>query len=865
LQDIQRCETHAHSHFSNVRLLDSINRPKDLILTAAKIGLKGIALTDHEILSGHVEWLKLEESLKKEGKIPQDFKCLCGNEIYLTNTREKSQKYFHFILIAKDTIGHKQLRQLSSQSWYNSYFDRGMERVPTLKEELSKIIKSNKGHIIASTACLGGELANLVLKLIRLEQLGGLDTEKSIIETKTQISDFLNFCLDLFGEDFYIEIQPNKYSKEQIAFNRRIKDIAKAFNIKMIITTDAHYLTAKDRPIHKSYLNSKEGEREVDDFYATTHLMDNIEMFGNISSDFTEEEFKELCANTMEIYNKVEEYDLFHNSIIPEVKVKDYPKSLSYFGVNNSLKDELDNNWRTIKELLLSDNIQERYWINECLDSLMKREPWENLDLDSIDKENPIFKINRTKEEYISRIETEAEVIKTISNKLGNCLFAYFNTFQHYIDLFWKCGSIVGPGRGSAVGFLSNYLLGITQLDPVKWNLDYWRFLNKERIELPDIDIDLAPSKRKLIFKKIREERGELNVVQVATFGTEGTRSAILTACRGYRSQEFPSGIDVDIGQYMTSLIPAERGFLWSLNDVINGNEEKGRKPVKAFLQEVKKYDGLLDIMTSIEGLVCQRGQHASGVILYNESPWETSAIMRSPSGDLTTQFDLHMDECLGDVKYDFLVTEICDKIINCIELLQKDNEIPADLSLRAAYEKYLHPEVINLKDERVWKALSEGSVLDVFQFNSDVGLQAAKQIKPNNPIEMMMANSLMRLMGEKDKERPLDRYTRLKNNINEWYKEVKERGLSDKEISILEKYYLPRYGTPAMQEDLMLICMDKDIARFSLKEANDARKIVAKKQMSRIPELKEKFISQCPNKRFGEYVWETTMGPQMG
>ena len=351
-----------------------------------------------------------------------------------------------------------------------------------------------------------------------------------------------------------------------------------------------------------------------------------------------------------------------------------------------------------------------------------------------------------------------------------------------------------------------------------------------------DIDLDLAPSKRKLIFKKIREERGELRLIQVSTFGTEGTRSAILTACRGYRGEEtengefeYPDGIDPDIGQYMTSLIPQERGFLWPLNDVVYGNEEKERKPIAAFITEVNKYDGLLDIMFSIEGLVNKRGQHASGVILYNDDPWETSAVMKSPSGDLTTQFDLHMDECLGDVKYDFLVTEICDKIINCINLLQDDNMIQKDLSLREAYNKYLHPEVIDLKDKKIWEALAAGSVLDVFQFNSDVGLQAAKQIKPENPVEMMMANSLMRLMGEKDKERPLERYIRLKNNINEWYDEVKGRGLSEKEIKILEKYYLPRYGTPAMQEDLMLICMDKDIAHFSLKESNDARKIVAK------------------------------------
>lgn len=164
-----------------------------------------------------------------------------------------------------------------------------------------------------------------------------------------------------------------------------------------------------------------------------------------------------------------------------------------------------------------------------------------------------------------------------------------------------------------------------------------------------------------------------------------------------------------------------------------------------------------------------------------------------------------------------------------------------------------------------MWKALGNGEVLDVFQFSTGVGLATAKQVKPQNPEELTSANALMRLMGEKGKERPLDRYCRLKSDMSQWYDEVRARGLTEEEIKILEPYYLPNYGVPASQEDLMMVCMDENIAHFSLKEANQARKIVAKKHMEEIPILQEKFISQCPNRNFGEYVWETTMGPQMG
>lgn len=238
---------------------------------------------------------------------------------------------------------------------------------------------------------------------------------------------------------------------------------------------------------------------------------------------------------------------------------------------------------------------------------------------------------------------------------------------------------------------------------------------------------------------------------------------------------------------------------------------------------------------------------------------------MRSPNGDLTTQYDLHQSEALGDVKYDFLLTEICDKLTSCVELLQEAGVLDNTKSLREIYNQYLHPSVINLNDNRLWDALAAGTVLDVFQFSTGVGLATAKQVKPRNPTELTSANALMRLMGEKGKERPLDRYCRIKEDINRWYDECKNYGLTSDEIKILEPYYLPNYGVPADQESLMLVCLDPNLAHFTLKEANQARKIVAKKHMDEIPILHEKFVSQCPNTRLGEYVWSTTMGPQMG
>ena len=328
-----------------------------------------------------------------------------------------------------------------------------MERVPTLKSELKAIVEKYPNSLIADCACIGGQLAGLVFELLDAET--EQDDEK-IVEKKLQINDFLTFCIDLFGDDYYIELAPG-ISKDQIRFNKRIKSIAHAYNRKLIIATDAHYLTAEYREVHKAFLNSKDGEREVDSFYHDAHLMDDEEAFNNLKNIYTQEEFDEMCKNSLELMSKIEGYSLFHAPIIPEVKVDGgtpiYIKSLS--------------SYPNLQRLRNSNNPQEREWVICCLNSLKEK--------------------NLEKEEYFKRLELEADIISTISEKLGNCLFSYFNTFKHYIDLFWECGSVIGPGRGSSGSFLSNYLLNITQLDPIVWNFPYFRFLNKDRVELPNL------------------------------------------------------------------------------------------------------------------------------------------------------------------------------------------------------------------------------------------------------------------------------------------------------------------------------------------------------------------------------------------
>lgn len=1253
-----RFECHAHTFYSNLRGLDALQSPRALVERACEIGLTGICITDHESLSCHPELDIIQEDIKK---VNPNFKIGRGDEIYLVDSLDKGQQYYHFILIAKDKIGHKTLREISSTAWLHSYFDRGIERVPTLKTDLQQIIlKYGKGHLIASSACLGSEIDKQILRLHTAEQEHDIELAKQITK---EIAEFINFCKNLFPNDFYLEVQPAQ-SEEQLIVNRRMKSLAKYFNLKIIITTDAHYLKEEDRAIHKAFLNSKNIEREVDSFYHYAFLQTTEQVIKNLES--TDLDYYELEKNTNEIYDKIEEYSLFKKQQIPQVEVFNYPKEES----NHHFYDV--KKYPTLDYLAHSDNPQERYWVNYCQNELEKK--------------------HLNNEKYLSRLEEEADTKKVIGEKLDTCMFSYPIFLQHYIDLFWECGSCVGAGRGSAGSGLNHYLLGITQTDPIRTNAPWFRYMNKERVEIGDIDIDLDPTKRELIFSKIREERGPLGCVQVCTFGTASSKSAIQIAClapntlintknglkaiqnitsldyvydvygltpvvsptkrtyngilysfncsgigldfdvthnhqllvythrkkqsygsicnynrcqlidplgnvlgeflsvrdaakyytrytgnsfssmirykksHGYKIVELPTiknnavqwlcadqikktdylltpifdtqqnednflyfssaeqnpfkkhcalipekieitvelgeligiylaeghigynchgitltinqnetwlknriiylvhkcfnipknnitlhskkeslgldiqvnstplgrwfnkfcpgnsltkqipyfimnstlsvkkaclyghfygdgygrirnnsyeskstsisyqliqdlwqiaaqngyncsvitekrkfdksrhvtynlmfygktaqslyeskylhkinydwetekpliynnikyykikindishkeyngyvycletkshnyllnnivshncrgmGIDVDVAKYISSMVPSERGFIWPLHDVVYGNEEKGRKPNAAFLAEVKKYPRLLETAMGIEGVVTNRSLHASGVNFYGKDPYDTACFMKATNGSVSTQYSLEWCEHCGDTKLDFLVTQQMTIMGQCIQMLQEHGYFEKDLTLRQAYDKYVHPDKLPLDDSKLWDAIDSTDILALFQLNTAVGGNVVRQLVPRTVEELVACNALMRLSGEAGKERPADRYERLKKHPEQWQKEMDDWGFSEEEQRVLRKYMGADYGAPSSQEVLMLILMDKDTCNFTLAESNQARKIISKKKIKEIPSLKQKILSQAKNKHMGEYIWEYVIMPQ--
>lgn len=598
-----RVETHAHTEFSQLRMLDCIVKVSDLIERAASLGLNGVAITDHESVSGHVRFIQSIKKLKDKGSIPDNFKGILGNEIYLVdsiNISEDGKKscptpFYHFILLAKDEIGHRQLRELSSLAWDNSFYTGKMERTPTLKKDLEQVIIDNPGHLIGTTACLGGELG-------------------SCVTSGNGYEAFLQWCKKLFQDDFYLEMQPG-LTAEQIHLNQMIVKLSKQYDIKTTIACDVHYLKQEDREIHAAYLNSREDEeRELGEFYESTWLMSDEQIHERMDAQIGCDAVETALRNSCEIGDKVEEYDLYCPTIVPGADVPDFELK--------HLFSHYYDKYEFINKFSKSKNIYDRYLLKLIEDGYCEKIPFNTY------AKEQFF-------ETLDRIEVELKEMWLVTEKLGTSISSYYISTRELIEIMWNEGdSLVGVARGSVTGMFTMYLIGIVQMNPMQWGLPHWRHISHEKVELSDVDIDTEQSKRMKIIEAVKARKGERKVLNCCTFKTEGSKSAIITAGRGL-------GLDSDTTQYLSNMIPVTRGFTWSIHDCLHGDEEKERKPQKEFANEAKKYPGLLETAQAIEGLICGRSIHASAVYLFNEDFLAHNARMKAPNGVYTTQFNM--------------------------------------------------------------------------------------------------------------------------------------------------------------------------------------------------------------------------------
>ncbi len=821
-------QLHCHTHGSNLRMLDCIVKTKDLIDYAVELDMKAVAITDHASISEHINAIQYSKKLKEKGV---DIKVLLGDEIYLVddvvdvkeNYVPRQTQFYHFILIAKDRVGYDQLREINAVGWQSSFFTGKMRRVPNDKRQIEKIIRDNKGHLLASTACIGGELAKAFFK-----------------QDKQQLISFVKWCISTFGKDnFAIEIQPSN-NPDQIAFNKWAKDFAWKHSLKCISTCDVHYLKKEHHDIHKAFLTSRDADRgETEDFYATTYMMSTEEKKSYMPY-FSDEDYKQIVNDGWEFVKDVEFIDMEHITIIPERSLKGLDCQ-----VRHIFKDWYDK-YPYIKNFAYSKYDQDTYFLRMVEDGFISKKQ----------------EFNDTN---IGRIAWELEQLWLISDKLGARMSAYYNLVDYIVDICWEIG-FIGVSRGSVTGYYTAYLIDIQQMNPLQWNLPAYRHLNAERVSWPDVDLDSSARNRPKIIQCLKEVFGEDNILNICTFKTETSKSALKTACRGW-------GLSNDEASYLSSLVPVERGKQWSLKDCFYGNKEKDRKPVGELVKEIKLQSEANDVdleqcALMIEGLISGLSLHASGIYIFKDGYLKQNSLMKTPRGDDVTCWDMPCSDYCGGLKYDSLTTECQDKLEVCTELLLKYHKIKWQGSVRATYNQYLHPDKLDYTTKEMWDDCSEGKITDLFQFITPVGSKCIRKIQPHSLEEMANANSLMRITVE-DSIQPVDKFLAYKHNRSLWYKELDQYGVTNPdEIKALEKVLNYCYGCPSMQEDVMELCMEPKIAGFSLASADKARKIIAKKKTEDVAGLKEQFYSSV--KKLGNsinvanYVWEECIKPQL-
>ena len=818
---------HIHSEYSTALLgfTDSIIRIPKALQWCYDNGLRGMSVTDHEGVSGFVE---MEQAVNKMN-INRPFQHIFGNEIYMLSEKENAlhevegqrPTYWHFLLNCLDEKGVHQLYELSSRAWLRSYMFRGLRRRPTFYSDIEEIIGKEPGHVVGSSACLGGYLPHLILE-------GNFNKAKR----------FINWCVKVFGEgNFFLECQPClEDNEEQITVNKALWALHEEMNVPIIVTTDAHYMEEKDKEIHKAYLNSKDGgdTREADAFYATAHLFTPRELRNALRICFNDEQIDVLFQTTNDIADRVETFSLKKTTQVPALP------SLPSFHITHQYRPYYSK-YKFIDYYANSQDPYEQYYYYQVEHGLSEYQKTHDINIDK----------------YLKQIDTEMEQVKGLGDIFDHQRMCdYFTVVQKVIDLIWSDGdSIVGIGRGSAGCYVTNKLLGITGIDPLEEGLadfyPWWRFCSTARSDsIFDIDIDIQSFKKERVIKAIKEYFGERRVCQVVTWGRLSARTAIERACRGL-------GISNDVAGYLRSLVPVKRGSVYSLNDCLNGNEAKGREKVSGFANELNKYPGLLETALAFEGLIISSGVHAGALNVLKSDFTDTGALMVSSNGAIINQYDLHHGEYGGQLKFDLLSIDALECIRSCLDTLVQNGKMEWKGNLRDTYNYYLSYDVLEKDNKEMWNLLP--TMTNAFQYDTRAGKEALRKIGAQNLTELTLANGLMRL-AVPDGEQPMDKYVRYRKDINEWYADMTEYGIDDSEQEIFKRLLSKYNGVLISQEQMMIILMDKEVCNFTLKEADKARKAVAKKNPQALAETEERLYTkgaECGrSKAFLDYLW---------
>ncbi len=706
---------HIHSEFS---LLDGANRIKDLPKRAKELGMDAIALTDHGVMYGAIDFYK---ACKEEGIKP-----IIGCEVYVAQQGRKrtdkqpgiDNRYNHLILLAKNNQGYKNLSKLVSIGFVDGYYYK-----PRIDYE---VLEKYSEGLVCLSACLAGAVNQALLN-----------------GQQEKAEEIAMWHKNVFGEDYYIEIQNNGL-EEQVLANQKLVQLARKLNIPLVATNDAHYLKREDAYNHEVLLCIQTGKRMSDE---DRMRFDTDELYVKSQEEMIEyfSSFPDAIENTVKIAKKCNVEFEFGHTILPNY---DVPK-------------EFKTHFDYLKKLC-DDGIKKRYG------------------------ENP-------SQEILDRAKYEIDVVK----KMGYVdYFLIVWDFIHYA----KSNNIpVGPGRGSGAGSILAYAIEITDIDPIKYGLIFERFLNPERISMPDFDVDFCYEKRQDVIDYVSKKYGHDHVSQIITFGTMSARMVIRDVARV---------LDMPYSQAdsLAKMIPNELHI--TIKKALEQNKELN--DLYENDDEVKK---VLTVAMGLEGMPRQASTHACGIVITKE-PVDTYVPLYVRDNQISTQYIMTTLEELGLLKMDFLGLRTLTVIQDTIDLIKQNYGVDIEFDQ-------------DMNDPKVYKLWQEGKSCGIFQFESQGMTNFMKELKPDCLEDLIAGVSLYR-------PGPMDQIPRyIKGKLNPGHNEYTHPAL--------EPILNVTYGCMVYQEQVMQIV--RDLAGYSLGRADLVRRAMGKKKLDVMAKEREVFI----------------------
>ena len=790
---------HVHTYYS---LLDGQSPVEKLVDKAIANGMRGMAITDHGNMFGVKELFnycnKVNGKLKKEGKEP--FKPIFGCEMYVAH-RKKSDRVkekgdmggYHLIVLAKNYNGYKNLIKLVSRAWVDGYYMRPR----TDREDLEKYHED----LIVCSACIAGEVPAKILK-------------NDIAGAREAIEWYKN----LFGDDYYLELQRHEVRDPHQRANREtfplqqqankvLMELAKEYGIKLVCTNDCHFVNQENAEAHDHLLCLATGK----DLDAPNRMLYTKQEWFKTREEMNEvfADVPEALSNTLEILDKVEFYSIDHSPIMP------------FFPIPKEFGTEEDTRKRITPEELFRE-----FTTDENGNDIMSQEEAEK----KIKKLGGIDKLYRIKfeadylaklaydgakrlygdqlpEEVSERVKFELHIMKTMGFP------GYFLIVQDFINSAQdELGVMVGPGRGSAAGSVVAYCLGITKIDPIKYDLLFERFLNPDRISLPDIDTDFDDDGRGKVLEWVEDKYGHDKVAHIITYGTMATKNSIKDVARVEK-------LPLDVSNRLCKAIPdkLKDGKKMNLPNAISEVPELQEAEASADprLANTIKYAKML------EGTVRGTGIHACGTIICRDaiSDWVpvSTAEDKSDPGHklLATQYDGHVIEETGLIKMDFLG-------LSTLSIMKETVE-----NIRLTHGFTLNLDTIPIDDELTYKLYQEGRTIGTFQFESAGMQKYLRELKPTVFEDLIAMNALYR-PGPMDY---IPSFIARKNGKEE----IKY------DIPCMEKYLKDTYGITVYQEQVMLL--SRQLANFTRGESDALRKAMGKKKKAIVDAMKPMFI----------------------